>query len=71
LWNSITLFLIPFGIRPYQRRIREIEQGIEPEFYEVIHNYERAEEKYLGLARSIDKEGLLFFASSKAMIRAN
>jgi hypothetical protein len=56
---------------PAERRIREIEQGIEPEFYEVIHNYETAEEKYLGLAKSIDKEGLLFFASSKAMIRAN
>ena len=62
LWNKAI---------PAEQRIREIEEGIEPEFYEVINNYEKAQEKYIGLARSIDKEGLLLFANSKAMIRAN
>jgi signal transduction histidine kinase len=62
LWNKAI---------PAERRIREIEEGIEPEFYEVINYYEKAQEKYIGLARSIDREGLLLFANSKAMIRAN
>jgi signal transduction histidine kinase len=62
LWNKAI---------PAEQRIREIEEGMEPEFYEVINNYEKAQEKYIGLARSIDKEGLLLFANSKAMIRAN
>jgi signal transduction histidine kinase len=61
LWNKAILA---------EQRIREIEEGIEPEFYEVINDYEKAQEKYIGLARSIDKEGLLLFANSKAMVRA-
>lgn len=62
LWNKAI---------PAKQRIREIEEGIEPEFYEVINNYDKAQEKYIDLAKSIDKEGLLLFANSKAMIRAN
>jgi two-component system sensor histidine kinase VicK len=62
LWNNA---------RRLQDRIRETEEGIEAEFYEVINNYEKAQEKYISLARSIDKEGLLLFANSKAMLRAN
>ena len=62
LWNKAV---------PAKQRIVEIQEGIEPEFYEVINNYEKAQEKYIDLAKSIDKEGLLLFANSKAMIRAN
>jgi signal transduction histidine kinase len=62
LWNKAV---------PAKQRIAEIQEGIEPEFYEVINNYEKAQEKYIDLAKSIDKEGLLLFANSKAMIRAN
>lgn len=62
LWNKAI---------PAKQRIREIEEGMEPEFYEVINNYDKAQEKYIDLAKSIDKEGLLLFANSKAMIRAN
>ena len=62
LWNKAI---------PAKQRIREIEEEIEPEFYEVINNYDKAQEKYIDLAKSIDKEGLLLFANSKAMIRAN
>jgi signal transduction histidine kinase len=61
LWNKAI---------PAEQRIEEIQEGIEPEFYEVINNYQKAQEKYINLAKSIDKEGLLLFANSKAMIRA-
>ena len=62
LWNKAI---------PAEQRIGEIREGIEPEFYEVINNYQKAQEKYIDLAKSIDKEGLLFFANSKAMVRAD
>ena len=62
LWNKAI---------PAEQRIGEIQEGIEPEFYEVINNYQKAREKYIDLAKSIDKEGLLLFANSKAMIRAD
>jgi two-component system, OmpR family, sensor histidine kinase VicK len=56
---------------PVQQRVEDIQEEIEPEFYDVISDYEKAQEKYIDLAKSIDKEGLLLFANSKAMIRAN
>jgi signal transduction histidine kinase len=56
---------------PAEQMVEAIQEGIEPEFYDVISDYERAQEKYIDLAKSIDKEGLLLFANSKAMIRAN
>ena len=54
-----------------EQRVGDIQEGIEPEFYEVISDYEKAQGKYIALAKSIDKEGLLLFANSKAMIRAS
>jgi two-component system sensor histidine kinase VicK len=56
---------------PIQDRIAEIEEGIEHEFYEVINDYEKAQQKYIDLARSVDREGLVLFANSKAMVRAH
>jgi two-component system, OmpR family, sensor histidine kinase VicK len=61
LWNRAV---------PIQDKIAEIEAGKEPEFYEVINDYKKAQEKYIELARSIDKEALVLFANSKAMVRA-
>jgi signal transduction histidine kinase len=61
LWNKAI---------PIQDRIAEIEEGREHEFYEVINDYKEAQEKYIDLARSVDKEALLLCANSKAMIRA-
>ena len=55
---------------PIQDRITEIEEGREHEFYEVINDYKKAQEKYIDLARSVDREALLLCANSKAMIRA-
>jgi hypothetical protein len=61
LWNKAI---------PIQDRIAEIEEGREHEFYEVINDYKKAQEKYIDLARSVDREALLLCANSKAMIRA-
>jgi two-component system sensor histidine kinase VicK len=55
---------------PIQDRITEIEEGREHEFYEVINDYKKAQEKYIDLARSVDREALLLFSNSKAMVRA-
>ena len=55
---------------PMQDRISEVEEGREHEFYEVINDYKKAQEKYIDLARSVDREALLLFANSKAMMRA-
>src|SRR5919109_1292110 len=61
LWNKAI---------PIQDRIAEIEEGREHEFYEVINDYKKAQEKYVDLARSVDREALLLCANSKAMARA-
>jgi two-component system sensor histidine kinase VicK len=61
LWNKAI---------PIQDRIAEIEEGREHEFYEVINDYKKAQEKYVDLARSVDREALLLCANSKAMVRA-
>jgi two-component system sensor histidine kinase VicK len=56
---------------PIQDKLTEIEKGIEHEFYEVINDFQKAQEKYVDLARSVDTEALLLFANSKAMVRAH
>ena len=55
---------------PAEDIIKEIEQGIEREFIEVIADSKKATEIYLNLVKSLQKEGLLLFADSKAIIRA-
>jgi hypothetical protein len=61
LWNKAI---------PIQDRLSEIEEGREHEIYEVINDYKKAKEKYIDLARSVDREALLLCANSKAMVRA-
>jgi signal transduction histidine kinase len=56
---------------PAQQRISEIENGIEPEFLEVISDNKKAAENYIDLAKSVEKEALVLFANSKAIIRAD
>ena len=56
---------------PIQDKVTEIEKGIEHEFYEVINDFQKAQEKYVDLVRSVDREALLLFANSKAMVRAH
>jgi two-component system, OmpR family, sensor histidine kinase VicK len=55
---------------PAEDILEEIEQGIEPEFLEVIVDSQKATEIYLNLAKSLQKEGLLIFADSRALVRA-
>jgi two-component system, OmpR family, sensor histidine kinase VicK len=55
---------------PAEDIVEEIEQGIEPEFFEVIADTQKATEIYLNLTKSLQKEGLLLFADSRALVRA-
>ncbi|MFL6509280.1 MAG: hypothetical protein ACJ704_15275, partial [Nitrososphaeraceae archaeon] len=56
---------------PAHQRILEIENEIESEFLEVISDNEKAAENYIDLAKSVEKEALVLFANSKAIIRAD
>ncbi len=50
-------------------RIRELEEGVEPEFFEVIRDVAVATDIYRKLASSVEKEALLILPSAKALIR--
>ena len=56
---------------PAEQRILEIENDIKPEFLEVISDRKKATEIYINLAKSVEKEALLLFANSKAILRAD
>jgi signal transduction histidine kinase len=56
---------------PAEDTIKNIEEGVEPEFIEIITDPHKATGIYIDLAKSIDKEGLILLADSKAMIRAD
>src|SRR5919106_3261787 len=62
LWNKSTRA---------DEKIREIEEGVESEFYEVITDNEKARDVYIDLVKSIEKEALLLFANSKAVLRSD
>jgi two-component system sensor histidine kinase VicK len=50
-------------------RIKEIEEGIEPEFLEVINDHEKVSQIVVDLAKSAKREALLLLPSSKGMLR--
>jgi two-component system sensor histidine kinase VicK len=52
-------------------RIGKIERGIEPEFFEVLTNTERADRILSDLAKSVTREALLLLPNDKAMLRAD
>jgi hypothetical protein len=56
---------------PAENVIAEIEEGVEPEFLEVISDSQKATELYVKLVNSLQHECLLLFADSKAMFRAD
>jgi two-component system, OmpR family, sensor histidine kinase VicK len=60
LWSKAT---------PAKQRIKEIEDGQQGEFFEVIDNPETAAQIYINLAKSIKNSALLLLPSSKALIR--
>ena len=54
---------------PAEGRIREIEGGIEQEFFEVINDNQKAGEILVELAKSVKKEALVCLPNDKAMVR--
>jgi signal transduction histidine kinase len=54
-----------------RERILTIEQGIEPEFVEVINDHQKAKRVLMDLVKSVRKEALFILPNDKAMIRAD
>jgi signal transduction histidine kinase len=54
-----------------RERILSIEQGIEPEFFEVINDREKANQILVDLAKSVKKEVLFLLPNDKAIIRVD
>ena len=55
---------------PAEQRIREIEEGIEPEFFEIIAERKKISKIFLDLVGLAKKEALVLFPNDKAMVRA-
>ena len=56
---------------PAEQKINEIEEGIEPEFFQVINDREKANRILVNLAKSVKKEALFLLPNDKAMIRVD
>ena len=56
---------------PAEERIREIEEGIEAEFYEVITDNEKASQILIDMTNSIKKNALIFLPNDKALLRVD
>jgi two-component system sensor histidine kinase VicK len=54
---------------PAEQRIKEIEEGLAPEFYEIITDPKKAAQTITDLARSVKKEALFFLPNDKALVR--
>jgi two-component system sensor histidine kinase VicK len=52
-----------------EQRIKEIEEGLTPEFYEVITDHEKATQTLVELAKSVKKEALFFLPNDKSLVR--
>lgn len=61
LWNKAI---------PAEQRIKEINEGLAPEFYDVITDREKASQAILDLAKSVKKEALFFFPNDKTLVSA-
>ena len=60
LWNRSVLA---------ERKLKEIEDGTEPEFFEVINDPQRSTEIITNLARDVNNEALVLLPLSKSMVR--
>jgi signal transduction histidine kinase len=56
---------------PAEQRIKEIEEGIETEFFEVIDETKKISQILIDLAKSISNEMLLLLPNDRAMVRIN
>jgi two-component system, OmpR family, sensor histidine kinase VicK len=54
---------------PAEQRIREIEEGTETEFYEVITDGKKASQILVDMTTAIQKEALIFLPNDKSMMR--
>ena len=54
---------------PAEQRIREIEEGTEAEFYEVITDNEKASQILVDMIKSTRREALIFLPNDKALVR--
>src|SRR5215469_1288327 len=56
-----------------EQKIKEIEEGIEPEYFEVFtyHDRERVSQILFNLSKSVKKEALILLPSVKALIRVD
>ncbi|MGA7543450.1 MAG: HAMP domain-containing sensor histidine kinase [Nitrososphaeraceae archaeon] len=54
---------------PAEQRIKEIEERLAPEFYEIITDPEKAAQTITDLAKSVKKEALFFLPNDKALVR--
>jgi signal transduction histidine kinase len=50
-------------------RIKSIEQGLEPEFLDVINDHKKASQILIELAKSVKKEALILLPNDKALMR--
>ena len=62
LWNTAV---------PAEQRIREIEEGIQPEFMEVISDKSRAAQLLLQIAKSVKKQALFVLPNDRAVLRVD
>jgi two-component system, OmpR family, sensor histidine kinase VicK len=56
---------------PADQRIREIEEGIEAEFYEVITDNEKASQILVDMTKLTRREALIFLPNDKSMVRVD
>jgi two-component system sensor histidine kinase VicK len=60
LWDKAT---------PAEQKIREIEEGIEQEYYKVITDHEEVSRILVELAKSVKKEALIVLPNDRSMVR--
>jgi two-component system, OmpR family, sensor histidine kinase VicK len=56
---------------PAEGKVKEIEQGLEPDIIEVVQNPAKTTELYLDLIKNAKREILLIFPTTNAIIRQN
>jgi two-component system, OmpR family, sensor histidine kinase VicK len=60
LWNNAM---------PAEQRIKEIEQGLEPEVFQIVSDPNESTQILLDLAKSVKQESLILLPNDKAMVR--
>jgi two-component system, OmpR family, sensor histidine kinase VicK len=60
LWDKAT---------PVEQKIREIEEGIEQEYFKVITDHEQASQILVELAKSLKQEALVVLPNDRSMVR--